>query len=663
MSAFEIVIRDVLDAQVPLRLEQAPDWNDVLGRAGARGTAPRVLHAADPPRSARARWTPRRRRVLFALVATVLAVIVVGSALAALGQNPFGTLTSWLSGSPGKPASASVQAGFAARNGSSYASFPSRTRLRLLTHVTVAGRDYSLVGFRNGHSLCLRLVPSASPGWRGINQCVTVRELQRSSAPALVASTASFARESGYASGIFGFADDTVRAVRVVHSLGGRQTVRVRNNVFLVLAGSPPTAIYDPIVQIRALTRSGRGVVVPFAFQGVVPLPATPSYLRRTRIVLPGPKRVEARLSSATIGWVDRRELRGEPFAPQLRGFDSPSTRAVYSRRIQPDPDDPYRMGLWVVRVGAVSRASIAAGPAWGKVLRLRTGEELLCHAGLFPLRPPPIGYLCSPTTTSSTLFEPGHVLTVERTYREAFTRVAGLAADGVSGIDLYLAGGRVIPAVLHDNAYTVEGPSDQWPAKLVAYDARGHVVEIDVIDPQGSKAVLTPCPAATAASGAAGGAVRSWERIDLDRWTVGGRRILGRSVAEVQSALGPPAARHGDALLYGASLGGRAPLTISFDRTRSGLRAAWLEYRDPRVVDSRLGRVLMLQPPELQRSLARSDSGYVSRFTYGSEPALLGCTAVFRSPDGKRELSFGLDPDHPAQPFIRLSAPASQLP
>ena len=647
MSDLDLLVGVALDAQVPLRLDRQPAWADVLARAGIESAGARL-------RPTQHRWS-RRRRVSLVLALVGAGLVAAGSALAALGHHPFGSLTTWVSGKPGTPAPAAEQAGFTERNGSTYASFPAHTRLRLLQRETAGGRRFSLLGFRNGHSLCLRLVPSAAPAVRGVNQCVTLRELRRTAAPALVVSTAYFGVKGGTVAAMFGFADDTVRTVEITRSLGGRQSVKPANNVFLALEERSAGEIYDPIVLIRAHTRTGAPITVPFAIEGVIPLATTPSYLRRTPVVLPGPTKAEATLPRVAIAWVDRRERRGGAFTPNLHTFGTMSS-APYARSVQPDPDDAYRVGIALIRIGTIPpHILLAMGPIPGQTIRLRPGELLLCHAELFPLRPTPVGFPCSETATSDALFEPGRVLTVNRTYREAFTRVAGLAADGVHDVDLYLASGRVIPAALHDNAYMVQAPSGQWPAKLVAYDASRRAVEVDTIDyASPSRSVLTSCPAATPKGAVPPASPKRYERIDLGTGAVDGHTLLGRSVAEVERALGSPAATRGNELLYGLKANGDASLTVFFDRAR----AVWLEYRDPNLVDRRLGHVLQLQPTALQRGIAKTYSGYTRPFAYGSEPALLGCSGIFRTRNGARELTFGLDPTRPSRLFLRLSAP-----
>ena len=65
-----------------------------------------------------------------------------------------------------KPAPSQEQSGFARRNAASYASFPKSTNLRLLMRDHVGGKTFSLLGFRDADSLCLRLVRADLPAAR-----------------------------------------------------------------------------------------------------------------------------------------------------------------------------------------------------------------------------------------------------------------------------------------------------------------------------------------------------------------------------------------------------------------------------------------------------------------------------------------------------------------
>jgi Tol biopolymer transport system component len=634
-----------MNALVPLRLDRTPAWDDVLARAGL------TPHAMRPPRRARRRVMRRLAFVLAAVVAT----LVIGSAVAAaLGHSVFGGLGSWLGGVPGQPAPPAQQRAFTWRNGASYAAFPVHTTLRLLDTQTVRGKSFSLLGFRDGGSLCLRVVPTRA-AVPGVNQCVTLRELQRSSAPALVVSTAYYPIRGGRVGAVFGFADDTVRSVRVVHAAGGARIVPVVDNVFLVLNAGPTDPIYDPIVQVSVQQRSGKSVVLPFTTLGALARSTVPSYLRYDTIHLPGPTRQEAALPRAEIRWLDRRETRGRLFTPSLKAY-GPNARVVeFGRSVQPDPDDPYRIGLSVMRVDRVQdpfeftwvKGSASTRP---HRVRLRPGTVLLCADELFPLRPTPRFNNCVLNAGSSALFPPGHVLTVLRMYREAFTRVSGLAADGVREVDLYLASGRVIPAALRDNAYTVQAPSTQWPAKLVALDRNRHVLEVDLIDAQKTKAVIAPCPSAQRVR-VPPAAAAPYDRIDLATGAVGGRIVLGERTAAVIRALGRPTARRGADFVYGAD-----SLIVHFARSGGASRAVSLEVRDPRASDSRVGRLLRLQPIALQRRIAAAYPELEHVFPYGSEPTLLGCTGTFRSRRRAVEVAFGLDPTRRSRTFVRLS-------
>jgi Tol biopolymer transport system component len=635
-----------MNALVPLRLDRAPAWDDVLERAGLTPHAPRV---------------PRRlmRRLVFVLVAVVVALVIVSAVAAAFGHSVFGGLGSWLGGTPGRPAPPAQQQAFAWRNGASYASFPRKTQLRLLDTESVRGKSFSLLGFRDGGSLCLRLVPTkaARPG---VNQCITLRELQRSPVPAVVVSTAYYPIRGGRVAAVFGFADDTVRSVRVVHSAGATETVPVVDNVFLVLHAGQSDPIYDPIVQVSARLQTGKSVLLPFTNFGVLARPAVPSYLRYDTIHLPGPQHRQATLPHVAIRWLDRREPRGRSFSPSLRAYGANTRVVEFGRSVQPDPDDAYRIGVSVLRVNRVVdpfeftwvKGSASVRP---HRVRLRPGMVLLCADDLFPLRPTPVFNNCVLNAGSSALFAPGHVLTVHRMYREAFTRVSGLAADGVREVDLYLASGRVIPAALHDNAYTIQAPSTQWPAKLVALDRNRRVLEIDMIDAQKSKAVIAPCPRAEPVR-VPRSAAAPYDRVDLATGAVAGRSVLGRSSSVVIAALGRPTTRRGDDLFYGAAPHGNAGMTVHFARRDGAVRAVALEVWDPRVTDGRIGRVLALQPTDLQRRIAVAYPGLEDVFPYGSEPAVLGCTGTFRSRRGALEVAFGLDPLHPSRTFVRLS-------
>jgi len=637
MSTLDPFVAEVMERYVPLRTERRPSWDDVLDRAAGGG--------------ARRRRARRVRRLALALAALIVALAIGAAVAAAFGHNVLGGLGSWLSGSPGRPAPAAEQAGFVRRSRASYARFPAGTKLRLLVDEVVGGKRFSLLGVRNGSSLCLRLVRADSPAGQGVNECVTLRELRRSPAPALVASTAYLRVSRGrMAAGIFGFAEDDVQGLEVVRSLGAHQAAVLGGNAFLALRVLGPT--YDPIVRVRAIARSGRSVTVPFpdTMSRLIP-PGAPVYWRLAPLTFAGPARPQAQLWHPTIGWLDRREPRGQPFVPNLTLFGPGQGDVVFSRSVQPDPGNPFRIGLSLISVGP-HPGDFVPGPEWGETIPLRPGLRLLCAAELYPLRPKPIGYLCTKAGTSALLFRARHPLTVRRMFREVYTRVSGLAADGIGEVDLYLANGRVIPAALRDNTYTVEAPSQDFPAKIVAFDHHHHAVEVDVIGLD-QRTTLAACPAAVPGRTGSGD-VKAYERIDLGTGHVGGRPILGRTIAEIERALGQPDAIAPTRLLYGGTKPGDALLTIALRNQR----AVGLTFRDPALVDVRLGRLLTLQPPDLERKIAATYRGFFTlKVRYGSDPGLVGCSGLFRATSGTTDLSFGLDHNQPTT-FLRLATP-----
>jgi hypothetical protein len=559
--------------------------------------------------------------------------VVATAVAAALGHDVFGGLGSWLSGSPGRPASQGQAAGFAQRNGASYAAFPAHTRLRLLQTASQRHRRFSLLGFRNGPALCLRLVPTRAPAALGVNQCVSLRELRSARAPALAASTAHFRSVDA----IFGFADDSVRTLEVRHFRGDVQLVRVANNSFVEL--HRPT---DPIASVFAHTRDGRTVAVPFApGLGVNAPNGVPSYVAMRPVHLAGPARAVRASGPSRVSWLGRREARGAPFAVDRRFLKYLGGSLAFARSVQPDPSDPYRLGIALIRLGPKVAPAIVSFSGHSPA-RARPGDTLLCLFELFPLRARPLGGLCGPSSAGGL---PDAVVT-RVMFRELFTRVSGLAGDGVRTMELILLDGRVVPVPLRNNVYTVEAPTDEFPAKLVAYDGAHRPVAVDVV-PTDTRPVVKPCPAVKAGHAAA--PAPPYDRLNLATGRVNGHDVLGRPLDEIEAALGRPATvspRHMTPAMTALEIGYGSGLTITFHRTGRTFRAVSLEYRDPRLIVAGVGRALQLAPTELERRIASAvGDRYRLVAAYGSQPSRLGCSGVFLPRAGGGRLIFALDP------------------
>jgi hypothetical protein len=239
----------------------------------------------------------------------------------------------------------------------------------------------------------------------------------------------------------------------------------------------------------------------------------------------------------------------------------------------------------------------------------------------------------------------------------EQITRLSGLAADAVAEVDLYLSSGRVVEAALRDNAYAIAVPTTQLPGKLVAYDGQRRPLGIEILP---GPARPVPCPPVRPAGAAP---ARRYERLDLGSGTVNGQPILGRGVAQVEAALGRPDrvrtssisnGHREPTLWYGGTRPTTAALLVRFGWRQHRLRAISLVWHGRGPDDARLGRLLSLQPEELQRRVAAAYGGYRVSVGYGTEPER-GCSGSFTAAGGAVELAFGLDPRHPSRPFLSL--------
>jgi hypothetical protein len=652
MTPFDPKVGEALDRQVPLRLERRPDWDDVVGRSR--------------------RGRRRRPRPLPGVIALAAMLAIGASALAAAGHDPFGSLGSWLKGTPGKPATAEEQAGFSARNGASYASFPASTRVHRLAQTAVAGRTFVLLGFESGESLCLRLVRADEPSSSGVDQCVTKRELDTSQAPALVAaeSLLEVGKKTSLADSIIGFADDTVRAIQYRSGHGPWKTAPVVNNVFVGLVHAKGALVHSrlpqpisSIEQVRAVTRSGRTVAIPFV-SGYVSyppggLPSVPSYVTAQAPRpgdLPGPAATTAAFGGGTISWLGQHERRGTAWHPKAFSH-APGGPVAYSRAVQPDPGSPLRVGLFL-RVAGGMFSPRQAKPA----------ALALCETDLIPLGSGG-GYSCFPPTASGALFRPGKPFDLGGLEGgQQVTELTGVAADAVARLELYLASGRVVPVSLTDNAFSAGAPTTQFPAKLVAYDSRGRVIGLQMI---GGPAHPVPCPTLDSWPASKLPATHPYQRLDLASLTIDGKHILGMTPAQVTAALGKPdraaGFRHATfgqpTYFYGGTLPG-ALLRVQFRRNQAGTRVDGLDFQGRGLLDPELGHLLNVSPLQLEQSLV-SAYGYRIASSYGSVPAGLGlglgggvgCSAVATSAHGKTEIAFGLEPYAGGRPFLDVSA------
>lgn len=607
------------------------DWDQVLRRAGV--AAPQ----------ARSRVRLRRMIALAAVVSCLLAA-------AAFATGLVDRFSSWVSGSPGTPAPANDQRGFEERNKVAFASFPEGTKLRLLLRRTVSGTTFNLLGFRNGDAYCLRLARADRPTGIGQNECLRADELRGRAA--LVAGNARFSvgDPAQNISGVYGFASDDVEAV-VVRRTRGRERVPVQNNVFLALKDQPSGTVQrhplpNYVLALTALLRDGSSRNVPYVVEGlgVFPggrIPSVPSYFGRGQgSALKGPTSVTAPIDEPKIGWLERREQRGTPL-PQPRGM-----QVEFGRVIQPDPDNP-------IRIGVASASQFGFGGARGS----RQG-------GICVLTSSPLTLSAGSSSCSEDPFAEG-ALNLGAWLGTPIVHLGGIAADRISRVTAYLASGRSVEAALRDNVFGVAVPQAELGARVVGYDDKGRVAAIAEVP---GNAVALPCPPAELPTPTEQlPEPRTWERIDLARMTVAGERILGRTPEEVQAILGEPtrviaAAQRTNGIAipefrYGGAMPADLGLAIHFFKKGDKIYANDLFFQSPSLADAKLGHVLRMQPLQLQRAVTSTYGGTYRLYRgYGSDP-LVGCTGTLLDRSSPAGISFGVNPHRPSRPYLTIRA------
>jgi hypothetical protein len=396
--------------------------------------APDPIRAADWDAIMRRARPPLYRRPLVLAVAGLVAVLACAAAVAA----GLGGFDRWFSGTPGTPAPERVQRGFESANGRSWAAFPASTQLRELIRTTVGGRTYVLEGFRSGTSLCLRLNGQ-------MQSCAPTSLLAHISAPIVpVRGEGTFTHTSRYhlvptAEFSFGIVADGVSAVSV-RAVDGVHRAILGGNAYLFVENDPNTA--NHVLSVTAIRSEGRRTTVPIttSLGGPWPFGLT---VRKSHPRLPGPTRATARIRHPRIGWYDRGEKRGLSLAQarltseQRREIGSLSNGGL--RLLKPDPLSNVLVGLSGNLCVTIVNGSEGAGEG------------------------------CSP---QGQLFSQGPVDLVG-----SGGSVAGVVADGVSRIRIFLSDGELQTASLRDNAFTAPVAASEFPIRIVAYDNRGHIV------------------------------------------------------------------------------------------------------------------------------------------------------------------------------------------
>ena len=437
MSEFEFspAVARALDDYGPAAAG-GPDWDDVVRRTGRR-----------------------RRRAPFLLVAAIAALVALSltTPLGSAIRDTIAGFASWLDGTPGTPASPDEQRAFEESNGS-WVGFPGSPQLRRLIQTDVEGIRLELFGFRSGDSLCIRVVASGAAHDSTI-ECAPVSDLENDDVPVRVL-LADWGVGQGDKTKTIGFdtfraslgqvtagiAADGVSSIELTDDQGVHE-VEPSSNAFLYV--SPRPDVLQRVTQVRAQLVGGGSVDVPFnpALRAPSPAIGNPSG------VPGGPTHIERVLEGGTIGWLERREARGEPMSSLSRGLPG-GDDVEFGRVLTPDPDNGIRVALTVSRGdhGVCSWVIERKGASGGCM-----GRE----GSLFQHAPFTGGYSVAGAGAQYAVF-------------------AGVASDDVSRLAIFTSTGDTIAVALNDNAYLASVALARLPAKLVAYDTSGRVIGIE---------------------------------------------------------------------------------------------------------------------------------------------------------------------------------------
>jgi hypothetical protein len=229
----------------------------------------------------------------------------------------------------------------------------------------------------------------------------------------------------------------------------GRREAMVANGAFLSISAGP----VREHTTLKAFAFDARGVSHP--------VPLAPSLTDetqqfRTGLPLRGPAEVERTVRGGGIGWLARREPRGEPLPEGLRGQTTLLPPGSFGRVIVPDPDDFLRIAVAVPR-GDPEQICFA--------LVMRGGVGTSCTSG-------PAAFARRPFTTGWTYAGSG----------SQFVTATGMATDEVDRLVLFLGTGENRAVALRDNVFLARVARAKFPVRLVAYDAAGRVIGVDTM-------------------------------------------------------------------------------------------------------------------------------------------------------------------------------------
>lgn len=474
MLELEELVRAELERELPLPSGKRANWDDVVQRAGGL--------SAGSVKNPRASWG--HRFGLASVIALTLLAATVSPVRGAI-LDGFDGFSAWISGEPGSPASRAEQAAFDRANQRSWTGFPPGTQLRRLIATSAGETNFTLFGFRSGDMLCLRLVASGGVS-RASTHCIPLSALQQTSKPAVVAAadeafgdTKTPPYPGGYspalAAATFGIASDGVANV-ILRGDDGRHDARVESNAFLYVADHPKLGAR--VRGVDAVAVDGTRVALPFspAPFGTIDLP------QPSQEPAKGPSRVERAVKGGSIGWLMRREERGDPLPAALRDGFSDQRDLKFGRILRPDPASDARI--------VVAELSRMRRPPGIKV----PPDPQLCVGATANDRAVAIG--CSPLAQ---MFERApFTVGMSGSGSDQFTRLYGIASDDVAKINIYLANGDVLDVALKDNVYLSYVSRAGFPIRMVGYDGEGRIISVETFRDDG---MTNPAPPAARTS------------------------------------------------------------------------------------------------------------------------------------------------------------------
>lgn len=430
-------VRAALELLVPSFDGVAGDWADALRRGG-------VVEA--PP-------TPRRRRTVAAVaLAAALAAVLVAAALGqGIVHRTLDELAAWVGATPGEEAPADEQSDFQQQNAQAFTRFPPGTKVGLLAQAKYGGATYDLLGFRDGASLCLRLVRAGGSTSLPADCAPHGQLVDLGRAAAVVNAEHPLPSEDPVATAVYGLAADDVTRVEIETAKTGRHVAALARNAFVYVG---PPVRYQSVddrgdVATRAFVTEDDGTTT------TIPIETFPSGAPPVAAELPGPSTPDYTIADSTIAWLENHEARGEP-------FDWPESGPAIERArlLRPNPASSFEVGV------AYAKADDGA-----------ENGDWYCLAWLWPLAARSGSYGCERNRFAD--------VTIQATWPsggEQFPLYVGFAADAVARLELFLANGARENVPITDNVYAVTIPQSM-ATKLVAYDSEGRVVGVHVLN------------------------------------------------------------------------------------------------------------------------------------------------------------------------------------